>query len=240
LRDARRSAGLTQQQVADASGVSQGWISELERGLGSVGSIENWASVSAAVGQEFVAFLDHAAGATMPRDLEHLRRQQLLVTASVAGGWRAAPEEPIDVGGRGPHFVDVLLRRIRGGIHETSVAEIWDLLNDVGGAMREFERKVAAVRDGSADGTASGLFVVRATRRNRALLHEFADVFRARFGGSSEAWLRALTDPEAPMPNQPGLLWTDVAGTRLIAAHLQRDVRRHSNPGAPPITRTFR
>jgi transcriptional regulator with XRE-family HTH domain len=239
LRDARQSAGLTQQQVADGAGVSQGWISELERGSGSSGSIANWASVAAAVGEELVAFFDHAAGAGVPRDLEHLRRQQLLVSVSAAGGWRAAPEERVDVGARRPHFVDVLLQRSRRGVHEKGVAEIWDLLTDVGDAMREFERKVGSVRDRTGAGTVSGVFVVRATRRNRALVREFSELFRARFPGSSGAWLRALTDREAPMPVQSGFLWTDVGGTRLIAAHLRRGNPRSSR-NVPPITRTFR
>ena len=43
LREARLAVRMTQTQVALAAGVSQGWISELERGQGATGSIESWA-----------------------------------------------------------------------------------------------------------------------------------------------------------------------------------------------------
>src|SRR5437763_1926516 len=69
LRAVRITAGLTQEQVGAEAGVSQGWISEAERGLGASGSVETWASLSAAVGMQLAAFLETAPGASPPRDI---------------------------------------------------------------------------------------------------------------------------------------------------------------------------
>ena len=46
-----------------------------------------------AVGHQLAAFLELTPGATPPRDVEHLRRQQLVIDTATAGGWRAVPEE---------------------------------------------------------------------------------------------------------------------------------------------------
>ena len=45
-------------------------------------------------------------------------------------------------------------------------------------------------------------------------------MFAAKFPASSSAWLAALANPERPIPDELGFLWTDVAGTRLIASRL--------------------
>ena len=58
------------------------------------------------------------------------------------------------------------------------------------------------------------------TTRNRALVRDLAPLIAARFPAHSGAWLKALGDPNAPMPNGPGFAWTSVAGDRLIAARL--------------------
>ena len=60
------------------------------------------------------------------------------------------------------------------------------------------------------------VWVVRATRRNRELLARYPELFASRFPGSSVGWLRTLTSG-APMPTEPGLVWCDVAATRLNA-----------------------
>jgi hypothetical protein len=58
------------------------------------------------------------------------------------------------------------------------------------------------------------VWVVRATARNRALVGRYPGIFTARFPGSSRGWVTALTDGE-PSPAEPGLVWCDVAATRL-------------------------
>jgi hypothetical protein len=62
--------------------------------------------------------------------------------------------------------------------------------------------------------------VVRATQRNRQLLHDHRHFFRAMFPGSGEAWLAALTSPTVPMPKEAALLWVSVKGDQLYPAHL--------------------
>ena len=99
--------------------------------------------------------------------------------------------------------------------------EIWDLLLDGGEAMRGLASKVEALRERL--GTAwsvQGLLVVRGTHRNRALVRQLRPLFAARYPASSHDWLTALTDLSSPMPNAGGFAWTDVGGTRLVAARL--------------------
>ena len=99
--------------------------------------------------------------------------------------------------------------------------EIWDLLLDGGEAMRGLASKVQALREQL--GTAwqvQGLLVVRGTHRNRALVRDLRQLFAARYPASSQAWLKALTDPATPMPSTAGFAWTSVDGSRLVAARL--------------------
>jgi hypothetical protein len=101
---------------------------------------------------------------------------------------------------------------------ETAVVEIWDWLSDVGAAFRGFDGKLATAERG-ANGTVSGVMVLRATQRNRHLVHEFAALFRSHFPASSAGWLATLTG-QSPMPNVPGLMWTNVTGTQLRIARV--------------------
>jgi hypothetical protein len=58
-------------------------------------------------------------------------------------------------------------------------------------------------------------FVLRATRRNRDLVRAHQNFFGARFPGSAQAWLDSLTNPDAPLPEQPALIWITVNGAVL-------------------------
>lgn len=230
LRDARHAAALSQSDVADRAGVSQPFVSHLERGLGTSASIESWSLVCAAVGEQFVGFLERAPGADRPRDLEHLRRQSALIGIAGGGGWAALPELALDPGVRHSRSVDVALVRQR--MHEAVVAEIWDWFDDVGAGLRGLDGKVAALAAqlGSAPASAGldlpwhvgGLYVVRDTRRNRALVDELRPLFASRFDGSSVRWLAALTTPNLRVPTRDGLLWSSRDGTGLRASRLRR------------------
>jgi hypothetical protein len=102
------------------------------------------------------------------------------------------------------------------------VMEAWNMIGDVGAGVRSFQRKLAdAAELGIATGgelpyATHGVWVVRATARNRALVQRYPEVFRAAFPGSSAAWVRALTTGAEP-PTEPGLVWCDVRATRLFA-----------------------
>lgn len=226
LREARLAAANRQADVASAAGVSQSWVSRMERGAGQSASLETWAAVAAASGARLVCFLEEQPGATKPRDYEHLKRQQLVADIARRGGWRSTAERPIDPAWSRPRSVDVLLER--ASRREVAVVEVVDFLDDVGATWRGLDGKVARVvhdragRElaGASSTKVAGLLVIRGTRRNRALVREFGPLFRTHFPARSRAWLAALMDPQGAMPSEAGFVWTDVRGTRLGAARL--------------------
>jgi transcriptional regulator with XRE-family HTH domain len=217
LRDARRRSGLTQQEHGDRVGVSQTEISRLERGLGHVASLETWACAGSAVGLSIAAFFEGASGADAPHDHEHVKRQALVIDTAGRGGWRGRPEVRVEVSGGRSASIDVLLER--SSRKEAAVVEIWDWFDDLGAAARGLDEKVAAVERVRRGWAVAGLLVVRRTRRNRELVGRVATFFQARHPAPSTRWLAALAG-EANMPVEAGFVWTDVAGTRLIAARL--------------------
>jgi transcriptional regulator with XRE-family HTH domain len=220
LVDRRRGLRLSQREVAERAGVSQREVSRLELGQGANTNVDIWAAVGAALGLQLAAYFERAPGATRPDDLEHLRRQDLVIRTAAHGGWAGSPESLLLEEGRYPRSIDVLLRR--PATREAAVVEVWDLITDGGAAMRGLEVKVRATRERlGPDWRVRGLLVVRGTQRNRRLVGELRALFAARYPASSAAWLRALSEPGAAMPDADGLAWTDVAGTRLIAARLR-------------------
>jgi transcriptional regulator with XRE-family HTH domain len=211
LRDARQRAGLRQADVAHAAGLSQPRVGELERGLGSGASLETWALAAAAVGEQLVAFLELAPGATPPRDVEHLRRQAALIELASGGGWRAIPELALDRGAPRSRSIDVALMRLDR--REAIVAEIWDWFDDVGASLRSLDARREALADRLArehggEWTIRAMFVVRRTRRNEQLIGDLRALFAARFPGSSRTWLAALGQREQAMPPDDGFLWS--------------------------------
>lgn len=220
LRETRVAAGLAQVEVAHRAGVSQTEVSRLERGRGAHTDLETLAACGAALGLQLATFYEQAPGASLPRDMEHLRRQSLLVGIAVRGGWRAAPEELIASDGPRPRSIDVLLTRVT--TREAAVVEIWDLLLDGGGAMRSLDAKVLATRARvGPEWRVEGLFLLRRTSRNRAVVKTLAPLIEARFPASSVAWLTALSVSGAAMPEAAGFAWTSVEGERLIAARFR-------------------
>jgi transcriptional regulator with XRE-family HTH domain len=170
LRESRLRAGLRQVDLADRARLSQTFISHLERGQGTDTSLETWSIVAAAIGEQLAAFLERRPGADLPRDLAHLRRQSLVIELASRGGWSAQPELAIDEGAVTSRAIDVVLtRRPR---REAVAVEVWDLLTDVGAAMRSLDGKVATLgrRLVNPPWAVRGLWVVRGTHRNRALV----------------------------------------------------------------------
>jgi transcriptional regulator with XRE-family HTH domain len=111
LREARLAAGLRQADVAARGGVSQAWVSKMERGHGTTASVATWSAVASAVGAQLSAFLESVPGADRPRDFEHLKRQRLVIEAAVSGGWVARPEVALDRSRSFARSIDVLLER---------------------------------------------------------------------------------------------------------------------------------
>lgn len=220
IREERLRRGLPQHAVAASAGISQSWVSLMERGRGAGATLESWAAVAAAVQEQLVGYLEHAPGASVPRDSNHLRGQELAIRTALSGGWRPLPEAPVDPGAVRSRSVDVLL--VREARAEVAVVEVWDWLDDVGQAMRSFDGKLAAapLMTHGPDMASSGIWILRGTRRNHALVAELPELFRAKFPASPREWLTALTDPATPMPREPGLLWSDVRSTRLTRVRL--------------------
>ena len=219
LRDARLAQGLRQLDVALEAGISQPYYSRIERGLESGVALDTLAACASALEVQLAAFIEALPGASLPRDIEHLRRQSMVVQLAASGGWQAVPEFALPDDGPRPRSIDVFLAR--PARREAAVVEIWDLLLDGGEAMRGLEAKVAATR--LRLGTTwrvQGLLLLRRTNRNRHLVRELGPLLAARYPAGSSAWLRALVDPTAGMPRDMGFAWTSVDGGRLQGARL--------------------
>ena len=118
------------------------------------------------------------------------------------------------------HSTDVGLRDDRRRL--LILVECWNTIGDIGAAARSTTRKLAEAEElavaagGERPFTVRGVWVVRATARNRALLARYPEVFAARFPGSSRRWVEALTTGAEP-PKDPAIVWSDVATTRIFA-----------------------
>jgi len=203
-----------------AAGITQPFYSRIERGLELGASLLTLMACASALNVQLAVFVEALPGASLPRDIEHLRRQSLLVGIATIGGWHAEPEAPLANDGPRPRSIDVLLTRTAA--REAAVVEVWDLLLDGGDAMRGLGAKVLATRMRlGPEWRVQGLLLLRRTSRNRALVRNLVPLIAARFPASSAAWLKALTETGAPMPSAAGFAWTSVAGDRLIAARLR-------------------
>jgi DNA-binding XRE family transcriptional regulator len=220
LREARIAQGLHQSDVAVAAGIAQPYYSRIERGLELGVSLVTLASCAAALNVQLAAFIEALPGATLPRDMEHLVRQNLVVVEATPGGWTSGPEALIRGDGPRPRSIDVLL--VRPARREAAVTEIWDLVDDGGAVMRGLDAKVEATRERLGPAWhGEGLLLVRATHRNRALISQLKALFDAKYPAPSSGWLKALRDPATPMPTSAGFAWTGVKGDRLVAARLR-------------------
>jgi len=153
-----------------------------------------------------------------PVDAGHLAMQELVIRLGREAGYTGhfeLPTRPSDP----TRSTDVGLRDDRR--RRLVQVECWNRPDDFGAGMRSTDRKraeaeaFAVSRDGGLY-TVSTCWVVRATKRNRAVVANYPELFGSRFPGSSHAWVRALTDGAEP-PAEPGLVWCDVAATRLFA-----------------------
>src|SRR5262245_21815864 len=92
LRESRLAVPLTQDRAAQRPGVRQSFWSRTELGGGTAASLETLAACAAAVGGQLAAFIEARPGAALPRDIEHARRQELVLLVAARGGWAASPE----------------------------------------------------------------------------------------------------------------------------------------------------
>ncbi len=230
LRDGRSRLGLTQAQCATCAGFSASAWSALEAGR-KPATVPLLNRAAFAVGGSLDAWIRQTSAATLPKDAVHLRNQELVIRLSKPGGWTSLPEEFIDRDARTSRAADVLLWRrsvVNRVQREYVMWSVTDWIDDAGAIVRDFTRRVAAVdRYGIARMQGAepvprtgGCWLVRATLRNRRLITEHRNFFRARFPGSGRAWLASLTDSAAPLPKEPALIWVSVVGDRLFPARL--------------------
>lgn len=225
LKECRVALRLTQDAAAARAGVSQTFWSALERGSGTTASLETLAACATAVDAQLAAFIEARPGAELPRDIEHLRRQELVLRLARRGGWTGKPERPIDPAWSRSRSIDVLLERTATGRQEIAVVEIEDWFADVGASMRGLEDKVAAVRREFRDASVAGLLLVRGTSRNRRLIADLEGLIAARFPADGSDWRRALLDSRYPMPRDDGWLWASVRGDRLVTPRMASPAR---------------
>ena len=226
MKDGRLRRGWTQLQAATVAGISRSEWSGLELGRRDA---TFWILNRAAhaVGGRLKGYIEHTSAADAPRDAVHLKGQELILRTAAQGGWRGLPEAALDRDVSRSRFADVLLARRRaGGPREVALIELIDWFDDVGTPTRAWQRRLEAVerqeivRLVGSDSVprVSGCWIVRATKRNRALIAEHRHYFRARFAGSGRAWLHALTRADTRMPDEPALVWISVSSERLFAA----------------------
>lgn len=224
LRIARLERGLSQRAASNIAGVSPSMWSHLEVARDGRGTLATWNRAAVALGSGLKGYLAELSAADLPRDSVHLRHQELIIRTARVGGWRALPEEPIDRDVGKSRSADVLLQRPL----EYALIDVWDWFDDVGAPARQWRRRLDAVeryaiaRMAADDALprVSGAWVVRASQRNRQLIHDHRNFFVSLFPGSGAAWLAALTTRTAPMPSQSALLWVTVKGDRLYPARL--------------------
>lgn len=209
LKDRRLGLEMTQAAASGVAGVSQSCWSLLEGGHAAKVSLRVWERAGDAVGADLRAYLERASAASQPRDVVHLRHQELVARIAADGGWDVDPEWHAGAAG----VADLVLRRTS----EAALVEAWNWFADVGDAFRSWDRKLERLAS-AGDRTTSGFWVVRATRRNRDLVATHRTIFGSRFPGSADGWLAALTTRSKPMPRQPAILWASVRGDRVFAS----------------------
>lgn len=224
LRASRKRRRETQGEVSRKTGLSASSVSAIERGWGGNFSLDAIQGVAQAVGRTVLVKLNVDA-LTEPADAGHLAIQELVLGLGRRAGFARTfelstrPASPA-------HSADVGLRH--DGRRLLILVECWNTIGDIGASARASERKRAeaeqlAVAIGPLDdrGVAGPYrvrvcWVIRATRRNRALVARYPEVFASRFPGSSARWVDALVRGVEP-PTDPGSVWADVRCTRLFA-----------------------
>jgi transcriptional regulator with XRE-family HTH domain len=213
----RRRRRLTQAELGDRAGLGQSEISYLERGHGARTSIETWVAIGIALERPIAIGFSRDVVDPLPQDAGHLAGQELVLRLSGAAGWQGraeVPSDPLDP----RHSTDLELTAPNGRI---VLIEIWNRIDDMGAAIRSSDRKLAEVarRQTSGDPIGSCWLLVD-TAANREIVRRYPAIIRARFGGSSQAWVAALTTTATEPPTEPGIAWIDIRSRRL------RELRR--------------
>jgi transcriptional regulator with XRE-family HTH domain len=183
-RDARRLAGLSQESVARASGISHSHLSRIEHGRVPGLSIELAACVAAAVGLDLS--VRTFPGGVRIRDVGQIRllgRFRPLVAASI--GWRG--EVPVGATGDPRAWDEVIAAQGRqAGIEAETHVRDWQAL----------DRRIALRRRDS--GIQLVILVLADTRHHRAVLREIGPLGMANFPEPAKSALAALRTGSLP------------------------------------------
>jgi transcriptional regulator with XRE-family HTH domain len=218
IRLARLRRRITQEDLSAAIGISRASQSRIELGRGRGVPVRIWLALALELGltPRFELQRDWREETS---DAGHLAIQDLILRMGRATGYDGSFE--LATRSQDPsRSIDVCLRSDRQ--RRLIVAEAWNTIGDVGAGARSFQRKLAEAAQlavaigGDQPYLVHGLWVVRATARNRDLVARYPHVFRAAFAGSSARWVEALTTGSPP-PKEPGLVWCDTRATRLFA-----------------------
>lgn len=200
IRARRHRRGLTQQDVAQMSGVPTSTQSRMELGRGAVVPLGTWVAVAAALDEDLFGEVRDDPGVY----LEAIRR------IAEAGAWsmsgRTGPTVWLDRAARTagswrpwPLPAERVLIRV--------VVTVTDIETDrcrLAGDVRDLLGRTPV-------GCPVGglLVVVRTTSNARRLSGAPA-------ARSSGGWFRALTSPGSRMPTYPGVVWLAPRGTHLL------------------------
>jgi len=223
IRRSRRLRRWSQRELGRRVGIAQSTVSRVECGRGASITLDLWQRLALTIDRDLRVDLG-ADPSTRLADAGHLAIQELVLRLGRAAGFRGSFElatrstDPM-------RSVDVGLRDDRRRL--VVLVECWNTFGDLGVAARATSRKLAEARDLAIAISAgpphrvAGCWVVRSTRRNRALVDRYPEVFAARFPGSSLAWARTLAIGTPP-PTDPGLVWSDLDATRIFAWRQRR------------------
>lgn len=225
LKRTRVRRRLTQRALGDRVGLSQGRISDLERGDGASAPLDTWLVLGLALDRPLAVSFSRDIEMDEPRDAGHLRAQELVLGLARRLGRRADLElatRPADPS----RAIDVVIRDDPARC--LVLVEIWNRLDDLGAAVRSTSRKrveaqglaILAAGDGTPYRVASCWLLVE-TAANRRLVARYPEIFAARFGGSSVGWVRCLVEGAAP-PMAPGLAWIDTRAGRILPMRRRR------------------
>jgi transcriptional regulator with XRE-family HTH domain len=207
-RSTRQRRRLTQHHLGLRVGLSQSEISHLEAGHGHATSIATWTAIGIALGRPLaIGFGRDIVPAA--QDEGHLAGQELLLRLAAAHG-RVGQFELATRAADPSLSIDVCLRDSKARL--LIVVEVWNRLDDLGKAARMMSRKVAEATALAATHEPPDrvvwcwLFVD--TAANRDIVRRYPAVIKARFDGSSQAWVEALTRGATP-PDRLGIAWID-------------------------------
>jgi transcriptional regulator with XRE-family HTH domain len=215
IRQSRERRNWTQEELAERTGISRHIVGRIERGTTRL-DVDALQRIGIALNRYLEIRFGRDA-LESPADAGHLAIQELVLRLGRACGYTGTFELPTrpaeswrsaDVGLAAPSRQTLIL------------GECWNTFGDIGAAARSSTRKLTdlddlAIARWGTDARVGLVWVVRASARNRALVARYPEVFASRFSGSSRAWIAALTTGTTPPP-EPGLVWCDVAATRLL------------------------